>query len=199
MPPRPATGSAPSRRCRTDRQVDFLAVDEIQLAAHRERGHVFTDRLLHARGRRRPGSSARTPCGRWSRRSSPTPSCSAPTGLSQLRYAGRKSLKSLPPRSAVVAFSADRVYELAESLRRLRGGVAVVLGALSPRTRNAQVAMYQAGEVEYLVATDAIGMGLNLDLDHVAFAALSKFDGAEQRELDAGRAGADRRAAPGAT
>ena len=134
-------------------------------------------------GAGRPGSSARTRCGRWSRGSSPMLSVKRATRLSQLRYAGRRSLKSLPPRSAVVAFSADRVYELAESLRRLRGGVAVVLGALSPRTRNAQVAMYQAGEVQYLVATDAIGMGLNLDLNHVAFAALSKYDGAEQREL----------------
>jgi ATP-dependent RNA helicase SUPV3L1/SUV3 len=113
----------------------------------------------------------------------PQASVKRATRLSQLRYAGRRSLKSLPPRSAVVAFSADRVYELAEALRRLRGGVAVVLGALSPRTRNAQVAMYQAGEVQYLVATDAIGMGLNLDLNHVAFAGLSKFDGAEQRDL----------------
>jgi ATP-dependent RNA helicase SUPV3L1/SUV3 len=99
----------------------------------------------------------------------PDASLKRATRLSQLRYSGPRSLKSLPPRSAVVAFSADRVYELAEALRRLRGGVAVVLGALSPRTRNAQVAMYQAGEVQYLVATDAIGMGLNLDLNHVAF------------------------------
>jgi ATP-dependent RNA helicase SUPV3L1/SUV3 len=167
----------------TDRRVDFLAVDEIQLAAHRERGHVFTDRLLHARGLRETwflGADTMRP---MVQSLIPHASVKRATRLSQLRYTGRRSLKSLPPRSAVVAFSADRVYELAESLRRLRGGVAVVLGALSPRTRNAQVAMYQAGEVQYLVATDAIGMGLNLDLNHVAFAALSKYDGAEQREL----------------
>ncbi|MBN9684849.1 MULTISPECIES: helicase-related protein [unclassified Corallococcus] len=183
VPPRPDYWICTVEAMPTDREVDFLAVDEIQLAAHRERGHVFTDRLLHARGRKetwflgadtmRPMVSALIP----------HVSLKRATRLSQLRYAGRRSLKSLPPRSAVVAFSADRVYELAESLRRLRGGVAVVLGALSPRTRNAQVAMYQSGEVQYLVATDAIGMGLNLDLNHVAFATLSKYDGAEQRDL----------------
>jgi ATP-dependent RNA helicase SUPV3L1/SUV3 len=166
-----------------DRPADFIAVDEIQLAAHRERGHVFTDRLLHARGRRETwflGADTMRP---MVQSLIPQASLKRATRLSQLRYTGSRSLKGLPPRSAVVAFSADRVYELAEMLRRLRGGVAVVLGALSPRTRNAQVAMYQSGEVQYLVATDAIGMGLNLDLNHVAFAALSKYDGAEQREL----------------
>jgi ATP-dependent RNA helicase SUPV3L1/SUV3 len=183
LPPRPDYWICTVEAMPTDRRVDFLAVDEIQLAAHRERGHVFTDRLLHARGLRETwflGADTMRP---MVQSLIPHASVKRATRLSQLRYAGRRSLKSLPPRSAVVAFSADRVYELAESLRRLRGGVAVVLGALSPRTRNAQVAMYQAGEVQYLVATDAIGMGLNLDLNHVAFAALSKYDGAEQREL----------------
>jgi ATP-dependent RNA helicase SUPV3L1/SUV3 len=183
LPPRPDYWICTVEAMPTDRPVDFLAVDEIQLAAHRERGHVFTDRLLHARGRRETwflGADTMLP---MVRTLIPQASVKRATRLSQLRYSGLRSLKGLPPRSAVVAFSADRVYELAESLRRLRGGVAVVLGALSPRTRNAQVAMYQAGEVQYLVATDAIGMGLNLDLNHVAFAALSKFDGAEQREL----------------
>jgi ATP-dependent RNA helicase SUPV3L1/SUV3 len=183
LPPRPDYWICTVEAMPTDRAVDFLAVDEIQLAAHRERGHVFTDRLLHARGRRETwflGADTMRP---MVHALIPQASVKRATRLSQLRYSGQKSLKSLPPRSAVVAFSADRVYELAEALRRLRGGVAVVLGALSPRTRNAQVAMYQAGEVQYLVATDAIGMGLNLDLNHVAFAALSKFDGAEQREL----------------
>ncbi len=196
VPPRPDYWICTVESMPTDREVDFLAVDEIQLAAHRERGHIFTDRLLHARGRKetwflgsetiRPLLSQLIPGAHFQRA----------TRLSQLRFFGRKSLKALPPRSAVIAFSVERVYELAERLRLLRGGVAVVLGALSPRTRNAQVAMYQAGEVQYLVATDAIGMGLNLALDHVAFAALSKFDGAEQRDLRpdelaqiAGRAG----------
>ncbi|ATB28300.1 helicase-related protein [Melittangium boletus] len=183
LPPRPDYWICTVEAMPTDRPVDFLAVDEIQLAAHRERGHVFTDRLLHARGRRETwflGADTMRP---MVQALIPHASLKRATRLSQLRYSGPRSLKSLPPRSAVVAFSADRVYELAESLRRLRGGVAVVLGALSPRTRNAQVAMYQAGEVQYLVATDAIGMGLNLDLNHVAFAALSKYDGAEQRDL----------------
>lgn len=183
IPPRPDYWICTVEAMPTDRQVDFLAVDEIQLAAHRERGHVFTDRLLHARGLKETwflGADTMRP---MVQALIPHVSLKRATRLSQLRYAGRRSLKSLPPRSAVVAFSADRVYELAEALRRLRGGVAVVLGALSPRTRNAQVAMYQAGEVQYLVATDAIGMGLNLDLNHVAFATLSKYDGAEQRDL----------------
>ncbi|NOK16437.1 helicase-related protein [Corallococcus carmarthensis] len=183
VPPRPDYWICTVEAMPTDRQVDFLAVDEIQLAAHRERGHVFTDRLLHARGRKETwflGADTMRP---MVQALIPHASVKRATRLSQLRYSGRRSLKSLPPRSAVVAFSADRVYELAESLRRLRGGVAVVLGALSPRTRNAQVAMYQSGEVQYLVATDAIGMGLNLDLNHVAFATLSKYDGAEQRDL----------------
>ncbi|WNG15295.1 helicase-related protein [Cystobacter fuscus] len=183
LPPRPDYWICTVEAMPLDRPVDFLAVDEIQLAAHRERGHVFTDRLLHARGLRETwflGADTMRP---MVQALIPQASVKRATRLSQLRYSGRHSLKSLPPRSAVVAFSADRVYELAESLRRLRGGVAVVLGALSPRTRNAQVAMYQAGEVQYLVATDAIGMGLNLDLNHVSFAALSKYDGAEQRDL----------------
>ncbi|MET0402590.1 MAG: helicase-related protein [Cystobacter sp.] len=183
LPPRPDYWICTVEAMPTDRPVDFLAVDEIQLAAHRERGHVFTDRLLHARGRKETwflGADTMRP---MVQALIPQASMKRATRLSQLRYSGRRSLKGLPPRSAVVAFSADRVYELAESLRRLRGGVAVVLGALSPRTRNAQVAMYQAGEVQYLVATDAIGMGLNLDLNHVAFATLSKYDGAEQRDL----------------
>ncbi len=104
--------------------------------------------------------------------------------LSTLHFAGEKKLTRLPRRSAVVAFSADEVYAIGELIRRQRGGVAVVLGALSPRTRNAQVALYQSGDVDYLVATDAIGMGLNLDVDHVAFAADRKFDGYQFRKLN---------------
>lgn len=167
------------------REVDFLAVDEVQLAAHRERGHVFTDRLLRARGAVETmflGSDTMTEA---VRALVPTAQVERHPRFSRLRGAGPAELASLPPRSAVVAFSADRVYALAEQLRRRRGGAAVVLGALSPRTRNAQVAMYQAGEVDYLVATDAIGMGLNMDVDHVAFAALGKFDGRSGRSLEA--------------
>ena len=166
-----------------DLAVDFVAVDEIQLAAHWERGHIFCDRLLHMRGKKETwflGSDTIRPL---LRTLVPNAQQRSEQRFSQLRAAGSRSLRSLPRRSAVVAFSIERVYELAERLRYLRGGAAVVLGALSPRTRNAQVALYQAGEVEYMVATDAIGMGLNLDLDHVGFADLRKFDGRQHRPL----------------
>lgn len=179
-----------------DLEVDFLAVDEIQLAAHDQRGHVFTERLLRARGLRETwfmGAETMRPA---LAELLPATKVAQHPRLSRLSGAGAAKLSRLPPRSAVVAFSMQEVYETAERLRALRGGAAVVLGALSPRTRNAQVAMFQAGEVDYLVATDAIGMGLNLDVDHVAFASLRKFDGREVRPLEpaelaqiAGRAG----------
>lgn len=179
-----------------DRPVAFLCVDEVQLAAHRERGHVFTDRLLHARGLRETlflGSDTVRPL---LERILPTVRVERHDRFSRLSSTGHRKLQSLPPRSAVVAFTVPDVYALAEQLRVRHGGTAVVLGALSPRTRNAQVAMFQAGEVRHMVATDAIGMGLNLDLDHVAFASLRKFDGWESRDLEpaevgqiAGRAG----------
>ncbi len=179
-----------------ERSVDFLAVDEIQLAAHRERGHVFTDRLLHARGRLETwllGADTMAPI---LRQLAPEARLERRPRMSTLRHAGRSGLGGLPPRSAVVTFSANEVYELAARFRHRRGGAAVVLGALSPRTRNAQVALYEAREVQYIVATDAIGMGLNLDVDHVAFASVQKFDGRDQRMLEpaeigqiAGRAG----------
>ena len=178
------------------REVDFVAVDEIQLATHDERGHVFTERLLHARGRRESwflGSSAMRG---MVERLVPAARHEEHPRLSRLSYAGTSKLSRLPPRSALVAFSIPELYRLAAKLRAFRGGAAVVLGALSPRARNAQVAMFQAGEVDYLVATDAIGMGLNLDVAHVAFAALRKFDGRGERSLShaelaqiAGRAG----------
>ena len=179
-----------------ERDFDFLAVDEIQLAGDPERGHVFTDRLLHSRGREETlflGADAMRPViGRLV----PDAEFIARPRFSSLTYSGRQGLGKLAPRSAVVAFSAAEVYATAESVRRRRGGTAVVLGALSPRTRNAQVDLFEAGEVDYLVATDAIGMGLNLRLDHVAFAQLSKFDGKTLRRLTpseiaqiAGRAG----------
>ncbi len=175
---------------------DFLAVDEIQLCADPERGHVFTDRLLRARGLHetlflgadtmRGSIAALVPGCTFMRRER----------MSQLSYAGQKKINRMRPRSAIVGFSVESVYAMAELIRRTKGGAAVVMGALSPRTRNAQVAMYQAGEVDYLVATDAIGMGLNLDIDHVAFAATIKFDGRRMRPLApnelaqiAGRAG----------
>ncbi|MGF1468862.1 MAG: helicase-related protein [Sandaracinaceae bacterium] len=182
------------------RTVDFLAVDEIQLAAHRERGHVFTERLLHARGRRETWFLGADTMAPLIRGLLPRADVQRRPRFSTLRHAGRSGLGALPPRSAVVAFRTDEVYELAARLRHRRGGAAVVLGALSPRTRNAQVALYQAREVGYVVATDAIGMGLNLDVDHVAFASVQKFDGRERRPLAvpelaqiAGRAGRHRR------
>ncbi len=166
-----------------DLAVEFIAIDEIQICADHERGHVFTDRLLHRRGTSQTmflGAATMrdiiadlVPSVRFENR----------TRLSKLSYAGQKKVSRLPPRSAIVAFSAEMVYSLAELLRRQRGGAAVVMGNLSPRTRNAQVALYQSGEVDYLVATDAIGMGLNMDIDHIAFAAVRKFDGLRARPL----------------
>jgi len=179
-----------------ERPTDFLAVDEVQLAGDPERGHVFTDRLLHCRGLFETiflGAETVRPL---LRKLVPEAEVVSRERFSTLRYAGPQKLTRLPSRSAVVAFSASEVYRLAAALRRQRGGTAVVLGALSPRTRNAQVALFEAGEVDYLVATDAIGMGLNLALDHVAFAGLAKFDGRRIRRLApaeigqiAGRAG----------
>ncbi len=168
-----------------DLPVEFLAVDEVQLASDRERGHVFTDRILHARGLAETmlvGAETIRPIIRSLVRDA---EFIVRPRFSKLSYTGVKKLTRLPRRSAVVAFSAAEVYATAELMRRQRGGCAVVLGALSPRARNAQVAMYQAGEVDYLVATDAIGMGLNMDLDHVSFARLTKFDGRGPRRLSA--------------
>ncbi len=179
-----------------DRPFEFLAVDEIQLCGDAERGHVFTDRLLHARGEAETmflGADTVRPLLRRLVREAEL--VSRPR-FSTLSYLGPRKLTRLPPRSAVIAFSAAEVYALAELLRRQSGGTAVVLGALSPRTRNAQVELFEGGEVDYLVATDAIGMGLNLNLDHVAFTRLGKFDGRLPRRLTpaevgqiAGRAG----------
>ncbi|MBW3559368.1 MAG: phosphonate-binding protein [Proteobacteria bacterium] len=167
------------------REVDFLAIDEIQLAADPERGHVFTHRLLHARGRHETMLLGSATMGPLIRRLLPEAEFQTRERFSRLTYAGPKKLTRLPPRSAVVAFSAENVYAIAELIRRQRGGAAVVMGSLSPRTRNAQVALYQSGEVDFLVATDAIGMGLNMDVDHVAFAGLRKFDGKRNRWLHA--------------
>ena len=168
-----------------DREVDFLAVDEIQLCGDRERGHIFTHRLMHARGAEETMFLGADTIRPLLRRLVPQAEFIARARFSSLLYTGPRKLTRLPSRSAVVAFSASDVYQLGELMRRQRGGCAVVLGALSPRTRNAQVAMYQAGEVDYLVATDAIGMGLNMDIDHVAFARLGKFDGRMPRPLRA--------------
>jgi ATP-dependent RNA helicase SUPV3L1/SUV3 len=167
----------------------FVAIDEVQLAGDLERGHIFTDRILHLRGRQETLLlGAATMQGILQRLLKGISVVTRPR-LSHLAYAGSKKLTRLPHRTAVVAFSADEVYAIAELIRRQRGGAAVVLGALSPRTRNAQVAIYQSGDVDYLIATDAIGMGLNLDVDHVAFAQNRKFDGYQFRDLNAGELG----------
>ncbi|MBX3222039.1 MAG: helicase [Labilithrix sp.] len=196
IPRRPSYWVATVEAMPIEREVDFLAVDEIQLAAHPQRGHVFTSRLLAARGRLETWFLGADTMRDALRELVPTARHVEHPRLSRLAYAGAAPLARLPPRTAVVAFSMPHVYELAERLRKRRGGAAVVLGALSPRTRNAQVAMFQAGEVDCLVATDAIGMGLNLDVEHVAFAATRKFDGRDVRDVDdaelgqiAGRAG----------
>ncbi len=179
-----------------DLAVDFVAIDEIQLAADLDRGHVFTDRLLNRRGRAETmliGAGTMRPL---IEQLIPGVNMVTRPRLSQLIFAGDRKITRLPPRSAIVAFSVEEVYAIAELIRRQKGGAAVVLGALSPRTRNAQVEIYQSGDVDYLVATDAIGMGLNLDVDHIAFAADKKFDGHHVRKLNpaefgqiAGRAG----------
>jgi ATP-dependent RNA helicase SUPV3L1/SUV3 len=166
-----------------DRKVEFLAVDEIQLCADPDRGHIFTDRLLHARGMVETMFLGAETIRRLLKRLIPDAEIETRPRLSQLSYAGPAKLSRLPPRSAIVAFSGAEVYAIAEAVRRRRGGCAVVMGRLSPRTRNAQVALYQEKEVDFLVATDAIGMGLNMDVDHVAFAGLSKFDGHRPRLL----------------
>ncbi len=179
-----------------DLDVAFVAVDEVQLGADLERGHVFTDRMLNRRGREETlvlGAATVRP---MIEKLLPGANILSRPRLSQLTYAGEKKITRQPRRTAIVAFSADEVYAIAELIRRQHGGAAVVLGGLSPRTRNAQVALYQSGDVDYLVATDAIGMGLNLDVDHVAFASDRKFDGYQFRRLNpaefaqiAGRAG----------
>ena len=168
-----------------DRHAEFVAVDEIQLCADPDRGHVFTDRLLHARGMVETMFMGAETIRPLLHRLIPDIQIETRPRLSQLEHAGPVKLTKLPPRSAVVAFSAAEVYAIAEAIRRRRGGCAVVMGRLSPRTRNAQVQLYQEKEVDFLVATDAIGMGLNMDVDHVAFARLSKFDGHRPRLLTA--------------
>ncbi|WP_137391836.1 helicase-related protein [Rhodoligotrophos defluvii] len=177
-------------------EVDFLAIDEVQLAADLDRGHIFTDRILHRRGTQETmllGSATMRP---MIERLLPGTNFITRPRFSKLTFSGSKKLTRLQPRTAVVAFSAETVYGIAELIRRQRGGAAVVLGALSPRTRNAQVALYESGDVDFLVATDAIGMGLNMDVDHIAFAQARKFDGFNFRDLTpaelaqiAGRAG----------
>ena len=185
IPPNPRYYICTVESMPLDRQVAFLAVDEIQLAADADRGHVFTQRLLHARGSVETMFLGAETIKPLIRRLVPGAQFVSRPRFSKLLYTGAKKLTRLPRRSAVVAFSVSEVYGIAELIRRHRGGAAVVMGALSPRTRNAQVALYQSGDVDYMVATDAIGMGLNMDVDHVAFASMMKFDGRAPRALAA--------------
>lgn len=189
IPPNPRWWICTVESMPLDRLVEFVAVDEIQLCADPDRGHIFTDRLMNARGRSETMFMGSDTMAGLIRQLVPDVLIESRPRFSTLRYTGQSKLTRLPRRSAIVAFSVDEVYGIAELVRRQRGGTAVVLGALSPRTRNAQVAMYQAGEVDYLVATDAIGMGLNMDVNHVAFARLRKFDGHRIRPLDAPEVG----------
>ena len=196
IPPNPNYWVCTVEAMPPDIKVPFLAIDEVQLCADLERGHIFTERVLHRRGQEETlllGSAIMRPI---LEHLLPDVKFTARPRLSKLSYAGQKKLSRLPPRSAIVAFNSEMVYAVAEHIRQQRGGAAVVMGALSPRTRNAQVALYQSGDVDYLVATDAIGMGLNMDVDHVAFASTRKFDGFQFRQLNpselgqiAGRAG----------
>ena len=179
-------------------QEDFpiVIVDEIQLATHSKRGHIFTDRLLHARGVKETwflGSDTMTDI---IEDIVPTAQITQLKRLSKLSYLQPKKLASLPKRSAIISFNIAHLYELAERIRSAKGGVAIVMGAMSPQARNAQVELFQSGKVDYLIATDAIGLGLNLDIKHVCFASLRKFDGKDYRDLSlpeigqiAGRAG----------
>src|SRR5712671_3664577 len=195
-PPNPRYWVATVEAMPRDLDTAFVAIDEIQLGADLERGHVFTDRVLNRRGREETLVLGAATMRQMVERLLPGANILSRPRLSQLTFAGEKKITRLPRRSAIVAFSAEEVYAIAELIRRQRGGAAVVLGSLSPRTRNAQVALYQSGDVDYLVATDAIGMGLNLDVDHVAFASDRKYDGYQFRRLNpsefaqiAGRAG----------
>jgi ATP-dependent RNA helicase SUPV3L1/SUV3 len=195
-PPKPRFWVSTVEAMPRDLDVSFLAVDEIQIAADLERGHVFTDRILNRRGRDETLLLGAATMRGMIERLLPAANIVTRPRLSQLEFAGDRKITRQPRRTAIVAFSADEVYAIAELIRRQHGGAAVVLGSLSPRTRNAQVAMFQNGDVDYLVATDAIGMGLNLDVDHVAFASDRKYDGYQFRRLNpaefaqiAGRAG----------
>ncbi len=183
MPDRPRYWVCTVEAMPLDVATDFLAIDEIQLSADPERGHVFTDRLLRARGRQETLFLGADTMRSAIRAAVPGIGFTGRERLSQLVYSGQTKLSRMPARSAVVGFSADNVYATAELIRRQKGGAAIVMGALSPRTRNAQVELYQNGDVDFMVATDAIGMGLNLDINHVAFSSLRKFDGRRMRDL----------------
>lgn len=189
LPPEPRYWVCTVEAMPQDTDAAFVAIDEVQLAGDLERGHVFTDRILNLRGSQETLLLGAATMRGLLERIVPGLNVITRPRMSMLTYSGQKKITRLPARSAIVAFSADEVYSIAELVRRQRGGAAVVMGALSPRTRNAQVELYQSGDVDFLIATDAIGMGLNLDVDHVAFAAGRKYDGYQFRDLTPGELG----------
>ena len=160
-----------------DLNFEFVAIDEIQMCADPERGHIFTDRLLNYRGDKLTMFLGADTMKSIISTLVPSSEFVYRDRLSKLIYTGHKKISRIQPRSAIVAFSVDEVYALAEFIRRQRGGAAIVMGSLSPKTRNSQVGLYQSGDVDFLVATDAIGMGINMDIDHVSFSSLRKYDG----------------------
>ena len=179
-----------------DKYLDFVAVDEIQMCSDHERGHIFTDRLLNMRGNKLTMLMGSNTIKNIISKLDDDIEFINRNRLSKLSYAGHKKISRIDRKTAIIAFSAEEVYAIAELIRRQKGGAAIVMGSLSPKTRNAQVALYQSGDVDFLVATDAIGMGINMDLDHVYFSNLKKFDGKKSRRLNlseigqiAGRAG----------
>ena len=179
-----------------DKVVDFIAVDEIQMCGDRERGHIFTDRLLNFRGEVLTMFLGSQVMKNIVSQIIPETRFIEQQRFSKLSYNGHKKISRLERKSALIAFSVEEVYAIAELVRRQKGGAAVIMGSLSPKTRNSQVEIYQSGDVDYLVATDAIGMGLNMDIEQVSFSSLKKFDGKKIRRLRtteisqiAGRAG----------
>ena len=179
-----------------DKQLDFVAVDEIQMCADHERGHIFTDRLLNLRGNKLTMLMGSNTIKNIISKLDDDIEFINRKRLSKLSYSGHKKISRIDRKTAIIAFSTEEVYAIAELIRRQKGGAAIVMGSLSPKTRNAQVELYQSGDVDFLVATDAIGMGINMDLDNVYFSNLKKFDGKKLRKLNlseigqiAGRAG----------
>ena len=179
-----------------DKNLEFVAIDEIQMCSDFERGHIFTDRLLNLRGEKLTMLLGSSTMKKIISNLNGDIEFINKERLSKLTYVGHKKISRIDRKSAIIAFSTEEVYAIAELIRRQKGGAAIVMGSLSPKTRNAQVALYQSGDVDFLVATDAIGMGINMDLDHVFFSNLKKFDGKKLRKLNsseigqiAGRAG----------
>ena len=179
-----------------DKYLEFVGIDEIQMCNDQERGHIFTDRLLHLRGEKLTMFMGSSTIKNIIEKLDEDVEFINKERFSKLSFSGHKKISRIERKSAIIAFSTEEVYAIAELIRRQKGGASIVMGSLSPKTRNAQVNLYQSGDVDYLVATDAIGMGINMDLDHVYFSNLKKFDGKKLRRLSlaeigqiAGRAG----------